>query len=149
LEVDYLLSGLPADQVLHFGVELNFAGLPAGCADRYFRDAKRQTLGQLGQSRDLAKTKGVSLVDDSLGLELDLKLSRAGSLWTFPIETTSRTVTGLETIQQSVVVIPLWHVKADAKGCWRVTLKLHVDTSAAQRRQSRETSRRSRIPMAA
>jgi 4-alpha-glucanotransferase len=149
LEVDYLLSGLPADQVLHFGVELNFAGLPVGCADRYFREGKRQTLGQLGQSLDLAKTKGVSVVDDALGLEVDLKLSRAGSLWTYPIETTSRTVTGLETIQQSVVVMPHWLVKADAKGCWRVTLKLQLDTSAAERRQTRDTTRRTRVPAAA
>jgi hypothetical protein len=157
LEVDYLLSGLPADQIFHFGVEMNFAGLPVGCADRYFRDGRRQTLGQLGEQLNLSKTKGLCLVDDWLGLEVDLKLSRASSLWTFPIETVSRTVTGLESIQQSVVVMPHWLVKADVKGCWRVTMKLQIDTSAAERRQTgtrprqdrSELPRRARLPAAA
>src|SRR5205814_6618930 len=115
-----------------------------GCADRYFREGRRQTLGQLGERLDLAKTKGLCVVDDALGLEVDLKLSRAGSLWTFPIETVSRTVTGLETIQQSVVVMPHWLVKADAKGCWRVTIKLQIDTAAAERRQTASGTRQDR-----
>ena len=38
LEIAYLLENLPADRPLHFAVELNFAGLPAGADDRYFHD---------------------------------------------------------------------------------------------------------------
>ena len=38
LEIAYLLEGLPHDRPLHFAVEFNFAGLPAGADDRYFYD---------------------------------------------------------------------------------------------------------------
>ena len=54
LEIAYLLENLPADQPLHFAVEFNFAGLPAGADDRYFRDLDGNRLGQLGTRLDLA-----------------------------------------------------------------------------------------------
>ena len=40
LEIAYLLEGLPAGQQFHFGVEFNFAGMPAGLDDRYFHDVR-------------------------------------------------------------------------------------------------------------
>ena len=48
LEIAYLLENLPADRPLHFAVEFNFAGLPAGADDRYFHDLDGNRLGQLG-----------------------------------------------------------------------------------------------------
>ena len=94
-------------------------------------------LGQLGEKLDLSKTKGLGLVDDSLGLELDLKLSRASSLWTFPIETVSQSEGGFELVHQSVVVLPHWYVQAGADGRWSVSMNLAVDTSRAERRSQR------------
>lgn len=40
LEIAYLIEGLPADRAVHFGVEFNFAGLPAGADDRYFHTSR-------------------------------------------------------------------------------------------------------------
>ena len=34
LEITYLLEGLPQDRTIHFAIELNFSGLPAGADDR-------------------------------------------------------------------------------------------------------------------
>ena len=48
LEIAYLLENLPQDRPLHFAVEMNFAGLPAGADDRYFHDLDGNRLGQLG-----------------------------------------------------------------------------------------------------
>ena len=73
LEIAYLLEDLPADQPLHFAVELNFAGLPSGADDRYFYDAERQRLGQLGSRLDLADVPGLGLVDEWLGIDVGLR----------------------------------------------------------------------------
>ena len=53
LEIAYLLENLPPDRPLHFAVEFNFAGLPAGADDRYFHDLDGNRLGQLGTRLDL------------------------------------------------------------------------------------------------
>ena len=46
------------DRPLHFAVEINFAGLPAGADDRYFYDVDGNRLGQLGTQLDLSETPG-------------------------------------------------------------------------------------------
>jgi alpha-amylase len=134
LEIAYLLEGLPKDQPLHFGVELNFAGLPAGADDRYFRDSKQKRLGQLGSRLDLHDVKGLGLVDEWLGIDAGLSFSRPTHLWAFPIETVSQSEGGFELVHQSVVVLPHWLVTADAEGRWTATLHLALDTSRAESR---------------
>jgi alpha-amylase len=134
LEIAYLLEGLPKDQPLHFGVELNFAGLPAGADDRYFRDSKQKRLGQLGSRLDLHDVKGLGLVDEWLGIDAGLSFSRPTHLWTFPIETVSQSEGGFELVHQSVVVLPHWLVSADAEGRWTATVHLALDTSRAESR---------------
>jgi len=134
LEIAYLLEGLPKDQPLHFGVELNFAGLPAGADDRYFRDSKQKRLGQLGSRLDLHDVKGLGLVDEWLGIDAGLSFSRPTHLWAFPIETVSQSEGGFELVHQSVVVLPHWLVTADAEGRWSATLHLAMDTSRAESR---------------
>jgi alpha-amylase len=129
LEIDYQLEGLPADRSFQFAVELNFAGLAGVCSDR-----KGQSLGQLGQTLELSKTKAISLVDEHVGIDVQLKLSRSGQVATYPIRTQSRYELGSESIQQSVVVLPHWLVRGDAHGCWSVSLQLAIDTSAAESR---------------
>jgi alpha-amylase len=115
-------------------VELNFAGLPAGADDRYFRDLKQKCLGQLGNRLDLHDTKGLGLVDEWLGIDVGLHFSRPTNLWAFPIETVSQSEGGFELVHQSVAVLPHWPVTADADGRWTVTLHLALDTSRAESR---------------
>ena len=38
LRIAYVIEGLPPGELVHFGVEFNFSGLPGGCDDRYFHD---------------------------------------------------------------------------------------------------------------
>ena len=49
LEIAYLLEDLPPAEQLHFGFELNFAGMPAGADDRYFF-MRSTASGSIGQS---------------------------------------------------------------------------------------------------
>jgi alpha-amylase len=135
LQIGYLLEGLPTGETLHFGVELNFAGLPAGIDDRYFRDAHGQSLGQLGRQLDLVDVDALGLTDEWLGIAVDLKIDRLSCLWTYPIETVSQSEAGFELVHQSVVVQPHWYVEADAQGRWSVQMRVAVDTSAAEARR--------------
>ncbi len=132
LQVAYLLENLPPDRPLHFAVELNFAGLPAGEEDRYFSDTSGKRLGQLGTRLDLVDAFGLSLTDQWQGIDVILKMSRKTRFWTFPIETVSQSEAGFELVHQSVVVLPHWLVEADKDGRWSVTMQLVLDTSRAE-----------------
>jgi hypothetical protein len=134
LEIGYLLENLPQDQRFHFAVEFNFAGMPAGADDRYFYDLEQKRLGQLGTRLDLCEVNGLGLVDEWLGLDVGLKMSRPTHLWTFPVETVSQSEGGFEAVHQSVVVMPHWFVTPDAEGRWAVTMQLGIDTSRAEAR---------------
>lgn len=134
LEIAYLLEGVPADSPLHFGVELNFAGLPAGADDRYFRNVDGDSRGQLGERLDLIDETMLGLVDQWLGIDVGIQVDRPTSFWTFPIESVSQSEGGFELVHQSVVVLPHWIVQADAAGRWSATMRLTVDTTLAEER---------------
>lgn len=138
LEIAYLLENLPKDRPLHFAVELNFAGLPAGADDRYFRDTDGNRMGQLGQRLELTDVAGLGLTDEWLGIDLNLTPNRPTRFWTFPIETVSQSEGGFELLHQSVAVLPHWLVEADQHGRWTVTMQLALDTSLAESRYDRQ-----------
>ena len=140
LQIAYLLENLPQDRPLHFAVELNFAGLPAGADDRYFSDMDGNHLGQLGTKLNLADAFGLSLTDEWQGVTAALKMSKLSNFWTFPIETVSQSEGGFELVHQSVVVMPHWFVEGDKDGRWSVTMQLDLDTALAESRNSREAA---------
>ncbi|TWU55551.1 alpha-amylase/4-alpha-glucanotransferase domain-containing protein [Rubripirellula reticaptiva] len=124
LSIAYLLENLPQDRALHFGIEMNFAGLPSGADDRYFTDADGNRLGQLGESLDLHKVRELSLSDRWLGIDISLQIDRPSGIWAFPIETVSQSEAGFELVHQSVCVQPHWIVAPDAEGRWAVTIEM-------------------------
>ena len=134
LEIAYLLENLPADAPVHFAVEMNLSGLPAGADDRYFDDLAGRRLGQLGTQLDLRDTQGIGLVDEWLGIEVSLRSNRSMGLWAFPIETVSQSEGGFELVHQSVAVMPHWLVQGDATGKWSVVLQLTASTALAESR---------------
>ena len=136
LEIAYLLEGLPPGETFHFGVEWNLAGMPSGLDDRYFRDARGNSLGQLGSRLDLRDVDSLSLIDQWLCLGVELRADRPTHMWTFPIETVSQSEAGFELVHQSVVVLPHWYVTAGGDGRWSVTMTLAIDTTAAERQPS-------------
>ena len=140
LEIAYLLEGLPRDRSLHFAVEFNFAGMPAGLDDRYFLDVDGNRLGQLGEKLDLDNVQGLGLTDERLGIDVGLKASLPTGFWTFPIETVSQSEAGFELIHQSVAVLPHWLVRADSQGRWAVTMQLALDTSRSENHLQNEVA---------
>ena len=134
LEIAYLLEDVPGDLPVCFAPELNFAGLPSGADDRFFRDGDGNSLGHLGQQLDLHEAEHISLVDQWLGIDVGLHFDRPTSIWTYPVETVSQSEGGFELVHQSVAVVPHWQLVPDVNGCWSVTIRLAVDTKLAEER---------------
>jgi len=139
LEVAYLIEGLPRDSVLHFAVEMNFAGMPADADDRYFFDGDENRLGQLGTQLDVRDMTTLGLRDEWLGVEVALRTSRPTHFWTFPIEAVSQSEGGFELVHQSVAVLPHWYVTPDAEGRWSVTMQMALDSLHANNHHEHET----------
>jgi len=133
-EIVYVLENLPRDRKLHFAVEFNFAGMAAGADDRYFYFPGKERAGQLQTMQDLADTDTIGLVDEWLGLDASVHLSRHGGIWAFPIQTVSQSEGGFELVHQSTAVMPHWLVEPDSRSRWEVTLSLKLDMSRAEKR---------------
>lgn len=135
LEIAYLLEGLPTDRIFHFAVDFHFAGLPSQQEDRFFYSSQPENpLGQLGTRLDLHGQHHLGLVDQWQGIDLSLTFDRPTSIWTYPVETVSQSEGGFELVHQAVAVIPHWNVQADDQGRWSVSMRLVLDTSAAEAR---------------
>ena len=137
LEISYLFENLP-EQTLHFGVEMNFAGMPAGADDRYFSHGAGERLGDLGTQMVLSEIQDLSLTDEWLGLDVQLNVDRPTNFWTFPVQSVSQSEGGFEAVHQSVVVQPHWYIQPNEQGQWAVTIRMSVDTSAAESRSIEE-----------
>jgi 4-alpha-glucanotransferase len=137
LELAYQLENLPPNELLHFAVELNFAGLPSGADDRYFHDLNGNRFGQLGTTLDLHDVNQLGLTDEWLGIDVQLIAGQPTSFWAFPIETVSQSEGGFELVHQSVAVLPHWQVRGDAAGKWSTTMQLIASTELAERRMNR------------
>ena len=135
LEIAYLLEGLPPDQPLHFGVEFNFAGLPAGADDRYFYGHDRHRLGQLGTRLDLADARDSGPGRRVAGHRRESCLLAArpacGPFRSRPSASRKAASSWCTSRSSSQ---PHWIVEADAKGRWQVIMHLAVDTGLAESR---------------
>jgi len=147
LEIAYLIEDLPNDLALFFAPELNFAGLPSGADDRFFRDRNGNGLGQLGEQLDLSNVRELGLVDQWLGIDVGLGFDRDTAIWTYPVETVSQSEGGFELVHQSVAVVPHWQLVPDVNGCWSVTIRLVIDTQVAKDRLD-ETARAATVGIA-
>lgn len=140
LEIVYTLENLPAGLPIHFGVECNFAAMPAGASNRYYYNDDGQNLGSLDACLATTPSSRIGLVDEWLGLDVSLEVSQPAGFWTQPIQTVSQSESGFELVHQSCSVTPHWEFLAPADGRWSVTLVLSMDTSAAQAKELAERS---------
>ncbi|MCA9012887.1 MAG: DUF1926 domain-containing protein, partial [Planctomycetaceae bacterium] len=92
---------------------------------------------------DQTDSDRISLVDEWLGLDVSLELSRPGGIWTMPIETISQSEGGFEAVHQSVCIVPHWEFVMPDDGAWVVDLRLVFDSSVAAARKLAQASPRS------
>src|SRR5262249_1183101 len=75
------------------------------------------------------------LVDEWLGLDASLTLSRRGGVWAFPIQTVSQSEGGYEPVHQSTAGLPPWLGEPDAEGRWGGRRGLRLGRSPAGERE--------------
>jgi alpha-amylase len=134
LAISYRLEKIPRQARLHFAIEFNFAGMSAGANDRYFYTREKPKAGQLQTHQNLTNADLIGLVDEWLGLDASIKLSRPAGIWAFPIQTVSQSEGGFELVHQSTAVMPHWILEPDDKGLWETEITLTCDTTRAERR---------------
>lgn len=136
LEVHYELEDLTSGETILFAPEFNFASMAAGQPDRYFYDDSGQQMGPLETIQTIPDCDRIGLVDEWQGIDVSLNLSQpATHVWTFPIQTVSQSEGGFELVHQSSAVVPVWRIQVGATRKWSVSIRFHVDTSAAQARK--------------
>ncbi len=134
LDIVYTLENLPPNLPIHFGVEFNFAAMPANAADRYYYGENGQSLGTLDNRLNTGPISRLGLVDEWLGIDVALETSQPAGFWSLPIQTVSQSESGFELVHQSCAVVPHWQFVAPADGRWTVRLCLSFDTTVSQAR---------------
>ena len=134
LLIAYGLSKALGVGPLRFAVEFNFAALAAGADDRYYHDAENRRLGQLQSVLDLTEVDFLGLTDEWLGIDVGLRLSRPGGIWSLPIASVSQSEGGFELVHQSACVMPHWQIPASVTD-WEVEISVTLDTARAEARR--------------
>ena len=130
LECSWLFEDLPPGRPFHYSAEWNFAGLPADADDRFYFDDSLTHLGHLGTRQDFANTRHLGMIDQWLGIEVQMQFTKVTPLWCYPIETVSQSESGCELVHQSVCVMPHWTIEGDVSGRWSVSMKLAIRSSS-------------------
>lgn len=126
IEIAYLLENVPLDEPLRFAVELNFAGIPAGCEDRFFYDNSCEKLADTGTVQNLTPRDFLGLTDQWFGLDIQLIINQPTGFWTYPIQTVSNSEGGFELVHQSVAVVPNWIIQPDEQGKWSFVMRMKI-----------------------
>lgn len=147
LSIHYELEDLPPGVPIHFGIEMNLAGMAGHAHDRYYASDRNERLGMLDGRLDLTDQSGLTLTDEWLDLSVDLKWSVPAGVWCFPVETVSQSEGGFESVYQSSCVLPHWVVIANAEGRWEVRIDWTCDHAhPAPEPESRSEIEASRRP---
>ena len=110
-----------------YASEWGFAMNAGDTFDRYYvvpgHDLDDKNLGSMGE---VSNTTSVILVEEWLGIEVDLSWDVPAPFWRFPIETIASSEGGFERCYQSSVVVPRWELSLDPGESWSVQLNLEI-----------------------
>jgi alpha-amylase len=83
-------------------------------------------MGDLGSKLDLYDMQHLGLIDQWLGVSVQIQFNRPTSIWAFPIATVSQSEGGFEMVHQSVCVMPHWLVRGDSDGIWSCSMDITI-----------------------
>jgi hypothetical protein len=111
LDVEYSITPEGGGLRCRFAVENVFSFLAGDAPDRYFEFPGRELDDRkLASTGEVDGVEQMSLVDEWLGLRVDLAMEPASLFWRFPIETVSNSDSGYERVYQGSAVIPTWDI---------------------------------------
>lgn len=130
--IQYTLTNQSGEPLrVRFGVEFGFALQAGDTPDRYYVIAGRKERPRLGSAGETADIREIALVEEWLGLRVEVKLEGPATFWRFPIETISNSEDGFERVYQSSVVLALQEATLPPEQPWKFGLTLAVvDTGA-------------------
>jgi len=109
-----------------FAPELNINFLAPCSADRFFLiNGERFTGNNLGGGGDRADVRLFSLIDDWLGVRVDLSASRPARWVWHPVETISLSEEGIERVYQGSAVLPMFKLEELTDGM--LTVKMSIE----------------------
>ncbi len=97
---------------VRFAVELNFGMLAGQSPDRYYI-SENKDLGKpvLATHGEIKNGFHIGMVDESLGLKIDIHTSEPAEIWFFPIETISLSESGFERVYQSSNIVFIYELE--------------------------------------
>ncbi len=111
LEIEYKITNLDSRGCSPwFGVEFNYS-------------LKDPHLNRIGEVRDL---KNININDQWYGIRVDFEFSDPTSLWYFPIETVSDSVTELERTYQELSLLFHWNLDLAPGSSWGIKIHKNI-----------------------
>jgi alpha-amylase len=130
LFVEYEITNLSTETLeFLYGMEFNLNLLACEAADRYFYFTGKEHPKEMLDSEGIVqRVKEFKLVDDWTGFSVSFEFSKEMALWRHPIETLSRSESGLEKIYQGAAVLPNWKIKLMPQQRWDLNLVLRLES---------------------
>ena len=128
-DADYTIKNEASEELTTtFGVEFNFSLLAGDAFDRYY-DVPGHVLKarSFRSSGELNNVRGLKMVDEWMGYEIEMEFGSPAVLWRFPVETVSQSEAGFERVYQSSAVVPLWRISLNPGERWKAGIKLRVN----------------------
>lgn len=111
LEIEYKIKNLDSRGCSPwFGVEFNYS-------------LKDPHLNRIGEARDL---KNININDQWYGIKVDFEFSEPASMWYFPIETVSDSVTELERTYQELSLLFHWNLDLAPGSSWGIKIHKNI-----------------------
>ncbi len=129
LKVAYSLKNESREELrLRFASEWTFNLLAGAAHDRYYTSGGKK-LGepQMNSVGSLSNAGNIRLVDEYLGLSINLAPDSATEIIRFPIESVSLSESGFERIFQGSVVMPIWEVHLQPDSEWTTAVSVTIE----------------------
>ncbi|MGR3311532.1 MAG: alpha-amylase/4-alpha-glucanotransferase domain-containing protein [Candidatus Brocadiales bacterium] len=127
LSISYCVKNISQQEIeTCFGVEFNVSVSAGNAIGRYYKLEGIDNAGHLAVEADFTSQKRIDLVDEWLGVGVQLEWNVSADVWVFPIQTVSQSETGFEQVYQSSVVLPRWHLRLKPNVPWIVEMKKTV-----------------------
>jgi 4-alpha-glucanotransferase len=122
LDIRYRLRWAGSEPLAaRWAVQFNLTLSAGDAPGRYFRLPDRPSLGSRGR---LEGQRALAMVDEWLGLVLELDWAEAGEVAWAPVETVSLSETGFERIYQGSALLVSWPLRLGSESTWEMTLRL-------------------------
>ncbi len=127
LLITYLLENMSGDRMeFSFGVEFNLSMSAGDAPGRYYLFGGETPAGSLAMKGCFSSQTRAAVVDEDLGLMVSLGLSPGADVWVCPVETVSRSDSGLEKVYQCSTVLPKWGVTLESGMKWEAKIRKSV-----------------------